>query len=985
MTDRLKSLKKTSSGRPGLPLIFKSILMGLFAFGIIGVLEYAFTLRLLAGYPPVIHVIVDMLIILVVLIAFGLILARKAQRIKDSQSPILKAFDFMPAGVTICKPCDGGEDFIITGMNKAGIEMSRVNYQETIGRRFSEVFPNVKNNGLLAIAQKVWRTGSGQTINDNFYDDAIRHGYFNVEMYKTDDDSLIILYNDVSESKRMRGLMDQTELFAGMGSWEWEVATNQVIWSDNLYPIFGLDPDKYSPLDRDGMNSILDGEEAAMHDRAVTQAVTQGTPYQMKLHLNKTRDGVKKVLYVEAVVEKDDAGKTLRLRGMVQDITTKEAVAKELHQNRNLLEQTGKLSRTGGWEVDLKTDRVYWTQSTFDIHNLDSGATNDRPVADAIKYYPQPDRERLQAALDQLTRHGTPFDLKLAFIDAREQHLTVHVLGQAEKTNGKVTRIFGAIQDITEKEASEQALIKSEQFLEQTGRLSRVGGWEIDIPSGKANWTQMVSEIYGVADDPDFEITAEKGITFYPEPGRTTLQEHLDRLIEQGTPYDLKLPFINAKEHHLTVRALGFAEKTDGKVTRIYGAFQDVTNQQKIEDERIELLDQMKTAQRLESIGLFSGGIAHDFNNILQVIMINVELATALSQNGEVIQTLEEISKSALTASGVCDQMLTYAGKKEIKSSPISLNRTIEETRKLLNSSISHSCTLDFDLRAKPDVFLGNVSSLKQVIMNLAINASEACKDLSHDGYTGCIEIKSDTTELDEDLASRLTPSIQGPTGSFIHLEISDNGHGMQAEEVHKIFDPFFTTKFHGRGLGLSSVLGIVTSFCGGIRVESTPGQGTSFHIYLPVHTTEKLDQASNIKPTLAEKPQTILRKTVLIIDDEASILRGLSLSLQKMNYLPLTADNGEAGFELFKANQKKISCVLLDLTMPGWNGAKTLRHIRKINQHVPVIIMSGYDMDDASIEFSRDDISGYMHKPFQLATMTEMLHSVVQQYQPKP
>ncbi len=655
----------------------------------------------------------------------------------------------------------------------------------------------------------------------------------------------------VTKLRRMNKLMEQTERFAEMGSWEWEVASNTVIWSENLYAVFGMDPNHDSPLDREGMNRILDKEEAELHDCAVEKAVTQGIPYRMKLHLNKSKDGVNKILYVESTVEKDASGKTLRLQGMVQDITRKEA--------------------------------------------------------------------------------------------------------------------------------SEQALLKSEQFLSQTGRLSHVGGWEIDIHSGKANWTQMVSEIYGVEDDPDFEITAERGIKFYPEPGRSSLQQHLNRLVVEGLPYDLKLPFITAKGRHLTVRVIGLAEKKKGKVTRIYGAIQDITKMQKLEDERMNLLSQMEKAQRLESIGLFSGGIAHDFNNVLQVILLNLELAKSQSPGEKVTKILEEIRQSTMTAAEVCDQMLTYAGKTDIQISPVSLNSTIRNIENLLKSSIGHACVLDIDLQADRDIFLGNTSRIKQVIMNLAINSSEACDD---DAEEGRIRIKTDIQEMDDELAAELIPPHPRATGPFIHLEISDNGKGMSKEEIQKIFDPFFTTKFHGRGLGLSSVMGIIKSFCGGIRVESQPGKGTRFDVYLPVHEAQA---ASPHPPTIEPAPEPVksndTANTVLIIDDDKSILRGLSVSLEKMNYQPISTDSGEKGLEIFRSKESTISCILLDLTMPGWSGSKTLTEIRKVNKEVPVIIMSGYDIDDSSLKFSRKDISGYMHKPFQLATLLDMLQTVMKEH----
>ncbi len=295
--------------------------------------------------------------------------------------------------------------------------------------------------------------------------------------------------------------------------------------------------------------------------------------------------------------------------------------------------------------------------------------------------------------------------------------------------------------------------------------------------------------------------------------------------------------FINkAKNGHIyhveqTIFPLYIAEELIGYTS----VQQDVT-------ERDRLQEQSDHTQRLESLGVLAGGIAHDFNNLLTAIMGNTGLAQGkLPDQSPAMRNLQNIQKASESAAALCQQMLAYSGKGHFIIEPLSLSATISDIVQLLESSIAKRIDLDITLNQQLAAIDADIGQIKQVIMNLVINASEAIGD-----QIGQIKIKLTQVNLSVDDTVSLLGADQMQAGDFIRLSIVDNGCGMDKATQTKIFDPFFTTKFTGRGLGMSAILGIVRGHRGGLKVSSKPGKGTRFDVYFPVSKHE-LDQPDKV------------------------------------------------------------------------------------------------------------------------------------------
>lgn len=513
------------------------------------------------------------------------------------------------------------------------------------------------------------------------------------------------------------------------------------------------------------------------------------------------------------------------------------------------------------------------------------------------------------------------------------------------------------------REALKRRLERSLRLMEQTGELSLTGGWELDLTSKTLYWCKSTFLIHGLSPQ-DGEPSLEQAIQFYPEPDRSRLKIALEACRTKGEPYDLELDFIDNTGAKKRVRTLGRAEEVNGKTVRLFGACQDITRVKELEEERLALLEQVEMTERLEALGQFSGGFAHEFNNILQDILLHAEEASRHCETDGVQQAIKAIKKRCANASGLCDQILVYAGTRELTNQRISPADKLSKWSPELQESLPPGCRLHLELKETEDQIWADPAQIRQMVYSLVQNAAEA-----YPSGRGDIFLRARTVDLDtKDFKNFISIPPSGD-GSYLEIEICDHGEGLPPDIQTKIFEPFFSTKFHGRGLGLSTVLGIVRSLKGGLQVISSKADGTSFKLFFPV-----LGKEPSAEPKPAQQFRRPGGNTILVIDDEAGIRKGLAQALETKNYKVLTAENGRDGLEQFKNNGEDILCILLDLTMPVMDGGETLKAIREVDPAVPVIITSGYDAGDASFDIAADDFSAFLHKPFPVQVLFQAI-----------
>jgi PAS domain S-box-containing protein len=394
---------------------------------------------------------------------------------------------------------------------------------------------------------------------------------------------------------------------------------------------------------------------------------------------------------------------------------------------------------------------------------------------------------------------------------------------------------------------------------------------------------------------------------------------------------------------------------------------EDITERKRADEERLRLEQQLLHAQKLESLGVLAGGIAHDFNNILMAIMGNADLALMrINRESPAVENLRRIENAAAQAADLAKQMLAYSGKGRFVIENINLNLLLEEMLHMLEVSISKKAVLRFNpTRILPPVE-ADATQMRQIIMNLVINASEAIGETS-----GIIAITTGCMDCDRSYLKDVWLDENITEGLYVYLEIADTGCGMDKETLAKVFDPFFTTKFTGRGLGMAAVLGIVRGHKGAIKVYSEAGKGTTFKILLPA-SGRPVEIFNGISHTVDWRGSG----TVLLVDDEETV-RGIGAEmLKELGFSTITANDGREAVAIFKETPD-IAFVILDLTMPHMDGEQCFRELRQLKPNVKVIMSSGYNEQEVTQKFVGKGLAGFIQKPYKLSVLKEAIQKI--------
>lgn len=402
-----------------------------------------------------------------------------------------------------------------------------------------------------------------------------------------------------------------------------------------------------------------------------------------------------------------------------------------------------------------------------------------------------------------------------------------------------------------------------------------------------------------------------------------------------------------------------------------------IEENKRLQEERAEFERQLFEAHKLESLGIMAGGIAHDFNNLLQAILGNMELATmqlgadAVSQK-YISRTITSAKRAAL----LTNSMLTYVGKGLVAKKGLNLNELIRENTEILGTAITTAVSFELSLSTELPHIMADEAHIQQVIMNLLTNAAESMNE-----QPGVVRVTTGTQYCDDThMGTGLLDERSAP-GSYVFLEVSDTGCGMDAETIKRLFDPFFTTKFTGRGLGMSAVMGIIRSHHGALFVESLPSVGTTFRALFPA--SESALPAA-IKETVSPRLEDVaMQKSVasgvaLIVDDEKPILKICTKMVKLCGFTVITACDGIDAVAKFREYADEIVVVLMDLTMPNMDGITAMNEIFRIKPETKVIIASGFNEDELSERITNQAPTGFIRKPYSMAQLEAELRRVV-------
>ncbi len=518
-----------------------------------------------------------------------------------------------------------------------------------------------------------------------------------------------------------------------------------------------------------------------------------------------------------------------------------------------------------------------------------------------------------------------------------------------------------------ERDAAERDLRESERRLAEAQRLAKLGNWEYDVSDERLFWSSEAQELLGPACG---ESTLEGFVQHLHADDVAPFLSAIGTAIAGGLlETECRLRAADGSEQNLYIK--GIPNQENGRTTRILGAIQDVTERYNAEKERRKLEAQVQHAQKLESLGILAGGVAHDFNNLLAGILGNADLALLdLPPDSPARRSVHHVLAAAHRAADLTKQMLAYTGKSAFAVQPVNISALVQETGELLAASISKKCALRYELEDAPPAFEGDPTQIRQVIMNLIINASEAIGDRA-----GSITLRTYHGFYDRLQLDRSRVSGEARPGEYVGLEVADTGCGMSADVLDRVFDPFFSTKFTGRGLGMAAVHGIIRAHRGVILVDSREGEGTTVQALFPSLARPAPDAPS-------EKTQSFssLRGegTILVVDDEASVRLLAATILERAGFSVVAASDGREACKLFELRSGAFRAILLDMTMPIMSGMETLEALRRIDPNVKVILSSGFNVREIDLGSAGQSPNAFLQKPYRSAELLAAVHAAI-------
>jgi two-component system cell cycle sensor histidine kinase/response regulator CckA len=514
-----------------------------------------------------------------------------------------------------------------------------------------------------------------------------------------------------------------------------------------------------------------------------------------------------------------------------------------------------------------------------------------------------------------------------------------------------------------------------------------VGGSRVRTLAVWSDGAQVANFEYDLEGTPCADVMRQRELCFYPCDVADLFP--LDTMLaDLGIRSYLGTPLIGAEGEPLGLLAVLDSKDQDETseayrhLFRIFAsrAAAELARQQ-VDEQRRELQAQMLHVQKLESLGILAGGIAHDFNNLLASILGNAGMAQLhLPAGTAAAPFLDEIEQAAQRSAELVQQMLAYAGKGRFSVEKVDLNELVREMTGLLRSSVSKRAELALALEPAALWIEADATQIRQVVMNLITNASDALGD-----GNGRIELRTAVVLAPPPTVAQ---ALGAPHGHLRHpvvlLRVEDTGCGMDEATRAHLFDPFFTTKEKGRGLGLSALLGIVRAHRGAVWVDSAPGAGTTISIYLPAVAVSAAasEGGASMAPAAGQEKASEPAKPggrgrVLVVDDEPAIRQLAARILARLGYEVLTAVDGVDAIEVFRATPG-IRAVLLDLAMPRMSGAEALVELRRLDPRVKVVLSSGFGEEEAASLSTLEGVF-FLHKPYRPQELDERLRMLLE------
>jgi two-component system, cell cycle sensor histidine kinase and response regulator CckA len=641
---------------------------------------------------------------------------------------------------------------------------------------------------------------------------------------------------------------------------------------------------------------------------------------------------------------KDDSGEVIGYLAHIQDISERLSVEEALRDSEHHYRLLADNASDVIWTADLDGRLTYVSPSVERQSGFLASEAFGVSFADIVAPESLPQLlEVFRAPHDQWGSSRWMWDVQIAHKDRSAYWAEVTATAMRDE-DGRVTGVTGASRDISERKRAEEALQRSEERFRRLAETVPVGIEEFDSEGRLTYISPALCRMLGITEEQgigsqvwDYAVDTEaarmqvgRSLQLQPVP-----QPWYDRYrAADGRVIDVRLDW-------------DYRRDGQGHVEGFVTAVSDVTHEKQLQEQLIQ-------AQKMESIGRLAGGVAHDFNNILTAITGYAEFVLDRLEGSPQIQgDVREVLENAERASNLTRQLLAFSRKQVMEMRPVDANELLLNLGKLLHRLIGEHIELELLTDSRPTRVQADPAQIEQVLVNLAVNARDAMPAGGH------LTISSKTIELAGGHEPTKAPL---PPGTYVVLAVTDTGVGMSAEVLSHLFEPFFTTKEVGKGtgLGLATVYGIVKQHGGDVRVQSEPGSGTTFTVYLPA----LLSQAPPVV-TGPGGPVAGGTETILLVEDETVVRTIVKRTLGQLGYRVLDAGDGEEALALVSELDDAPELVITDLVMPRMGGLELVQRLRASHPGLRALYISGYTEETQALAEATGAGDFYLPKPF--------------------
>jgi len=769
---------------------------------------------------------------------------------------------------------------------------------------------------------------------------------------------------DISVKKRTEEALRETQeryalAVAGSndGIWDWDLATNKMFVSERAQRIFGCDLGQTERLREEWHNMIdFHPDDHAAQRRMVDNYLAGAVPNNEGEWRVRGSDGVYRWIRIRSICQRNSAGEALRMAGSVSDIDAQKKAEAALRESEERFALAVAGSNDGVWDVNFSDRRVFFSARARELSGQSPGPeimTLEDYFSD-IPLHPDDASRRLTALQEHLAGNSPSYEgeFRVRQLDGEYRWRRIHGLCVRD-AEGNPHRMAGSISDVDSRRRAEDALRLSEASLKEAQRLAQMGNFSWHVREGSIAWSEQVYRIFEF--EPGSCVSLERIAGRVHPDDMAMLGDMVERAQrgEDEFEYEHRVEMMDGRIKHIHLIA-----RRSSREDRLeyVGAIQDITQRKRAEEELRKMEQALRSAQRLEAIGTLAGGIAHDFNNILGAILGYCEMAVGDADSGTRLRRdLDSIYAAGERGRALVDRILAFSPSGVGERVPVHVQAVVQEALDQVCATLPANVTIGpARLLAGRAAMLGDSTQVHQVIMNLASNAVQAMP------RGGVLGVELDAVRVDEARPATLGSIV---AGDYLVVTVSDTGDGIPPAVFERMFDPFFTTKEVGvgSGLGLSLVHGIVTNVGGAIDVDTRPGKGTRFTVYLR--------RSGDAPEKVADDGQPLVRgegQCVLVVDDEEALVRLATETLKRLSYEPLGFTSSPAALAAFRADPSRFDAVLTDERMPGLSGSALIREIRAIREAIPIVLMSGY------LGMESIDADVVLKKPFSARDVAE-------------